>query len=298
MPSSRSASSIPAQTTESRPTVLQDDASTEQDRSCEDRFVSDAAVGISLGLLGGVLAWGLAQILFRPRLRAAVYVSRQRDESQPSGFVYRWKVKNASYFRSMTDVRMTPVLLFRYVVPESGGKRWQRIVLHNELPHVPTIRPREHVIAQVLTGRLPAETANSLAGLGFPSAAAEGRSLEDLLRLPDAYLVLRVLANDGWTGGQYSLESARLSDGDVGAEPFTLRRTRTDRWVAALTARRTRLLNRWHRSNLVHRMNPELSRLASAKSSSSGARSEETVTSDARVASSEARGKPTSAGDS
>lgn len=254
-------------------------------------------MGISLGLLGGVLAWGLAQILFRPRLRAAVYVSKQRDEAQPSGYVYRWKIKNASYFRSMTDVRMTPVLLFRYVVGESGGKRWERIVLHNELSHVPTIRPREHVIARVLTGRLRAETANSLAGLGFRSAAAEGRSLEDLLSLPDAYLVLRVLANDGWTGGQYSLESARLSHGDVGADPFTLRRTRTDLLVAALTARRTRLVNRWQRSSLVHRMNPELSRRASEITCLSGVGSEETGTQDTRIGSSDAQDRPTSVGD-
>lgn len=215
--------------------------------------------GLGLGLLGGMVAWAAAQALLRPRIRCSLHISKQPNPSAPCGYAYRVKIKNASFLRSLADVRLQARVYLRHR-NESGSTTGRNLRLGTWPSDVFRILPREHVILRIDPAALSSESNDRLRSWGYDIAERADRSLEDYLRLPDAYFSVQMRGTDGWSGAAHFKETPRLRLGDrpILEARFVARRNWVDRVVHRLNQHRSEASNKLERHALLRRSHPEL----------------------------------------
>jgi len=172
--------------------------------------------------------------------------------------VYRLKVKNASWFRSITDIHVRPRVLMWHDHGKSKTSRSLRIGSSPEDLHI--LRPRQHTIVTLFPGEMPEASVRALTHWGYSEAASSARSLEDLLALPSALMSVQVMATDGWTGGSHYLESPRYRAESlaVQARPFTARQRPVDKVIGRFHRRRAEMHGGWLRGGMLRSWHPEL----------------------------------------
>ncbi len=227
-------------------------------RECKSCSMWNVLGGLALGLLGGVIAWALAQVVLRPRVRCSLQISKSRSPSFASGFRYHAKIKNASFFRAIADLRIQGRVYFRHSY--QGGSTGRSLRLGTSPADLAFLPPRGHVLVSIDPAALDAVSVERLRDWGYGVADRSDRSLEDLMSLPRAYFSVQIQGNDGWSGRAYFKETPRLrlADGVVVDAGFVMRQTRLDKFVLRLERRRREASTTLLRRRLVLRSNPEL----------------------------------------
>jgi hypothetical protein len=227
--------------------------------------VNEVFGGLGLGLLGGIVAWALAQALLRPRIRCSLHISKQRSRSDACGYTYRVKIKNASFFRSLADMELQ-ARVYMWHSYGNGTRTGRSLRLGTWPPDVFRIRPREHIVMRVDPATLNSESIERLRAWRYDVARRADRTLEDLLRLPDAYFSVQIRGSDGWSGATHFKETPRLrlADGVIVESGFTVRRNWLDRHIHKLNQRRSEASNMLERHAVLRRSHPEL-RIKKAK---------------------------------
>lgn len=214
---------------------------------------------VALGILGGVIAWALAHALFRPRIRCSLQIIKSPAPSFRCGSSYRVKVKNVSFTRSLVDLKIVARV---YMVhrPDREASVGRSLRLATSPADLFILRARDHIGLTVDPGGMSDSAVDRLREWGYCDVALPGRSLEDLLALPDAYFSLMLQSTDSWSGITRFTETPRirLTDDPITQNPFVRRRARTDRSVIVVRKfvrkARARLARAWW----VARSNPEL----------------------------------------
>ncbi len=215
----------------------------------------DTATNIAVGLATAVLGWVIAQGLLRPRLRWSRQISKRCDAD--GGVEYRAKMKNASWFRSATDVRLQARVLGYGIDPTRSGTSIS-IRLKTAPSDMKTLGPRRNTLVYFHVAEIDSRMLTRLERWGHTAAAGPDRRLEDLLALGrDTIASIQVLANDGWTGGTHYSESPRYVVADITTDPFLGTRSHLDRLHAASRRAigRAGMPSRWRRLYAAH---PEL----------------------------------------
>jgi hypothetical protein len=228
--------------------------------------VSDLGYAVGVGLLGGAVGWLLAQLLVSPRLRWSTFVIRNPDEEMPSGYSYQLKFKNASWFRSAVGFEFRPRIHFKHSNVDDRGRERSSISKSLRMDVTPAdahrVRARGNLILTFWPHEVDDNTLDRLRKWGYSDEVLERtRSLEDLMRLPEAFFSVQVVVTDSWSGVAHYLESPHYTLGSGATiRPGSYVATRGDIEypVRKFQKARSAVRQRWQVSRIHTRLNPEL----------------------------------------
>jgi hypothetical protein len=153
-------------------------------------------------------------------------------------------MENVGFFRDIVDIRATATVLIQGLSSDRPSS-WTRIDLPMSTEESPKLAPRFNRLMAIDPSELSTFAERRLRDLGQEEIVAnENRSLSDLLALKGAtttekgdavevpYLLVGALANDGWTGNQFYVQSRHHYETvDIRDEQFhTGRRSRLAIW--------------------------------------------------------------------
>jgi hypothetical protein len=177
-------------------------------------------IGILLGLLTAIVGWLITQSLVSPRIGWSEGISKVKTASAPSGYQYRIKLENIAWLRPVLDLRAEAVVVAKGLDP-SRSTTWARIRLPLSFADVPRLLPGQTRVASIEVDSITANMRTRLRAYGYKDLADnDGRTLEDLLELPSAHLIITLLGDDGWTGATHYRESPRYRLSDIRSAYF------------------------------------------------------------------------------
>ncbi|MCA0144026.1 hypothetical protein [Blastococcus sp. LR1] len=195
--------------------------------------MGSTVASVAGGLVTGVVAWTIAQLLLTPRLKWSPFISKWPDSTKRSGSAYRVKVKNASWLRSIAAAELHARVFAEGVDPGRAGTSMS-LRFATSPADMKTLGPRAHTILHLEVEQMTQRTEERLHAWGHEGVSSKGRTLEALLALHDkAYCSVQVLANDGWTGALHYRESPRYrcsgTRNDIVTAGFRTERHRLDK---------------------------------------------------------------------
>jgi hypothetical protein len=144
-----------------------------------------------------------------PDAQIAMVARDQQARDAGRGIDYRVKLKNASWFRSVSDIRLQAIFWGRGLDPARPGTLIG-VRVRTAPPERKVLRPRCNTIVTFVISEIDERMVVRLLAWGHKAAARNERTMEDLLNLGEATVgYVQVLANDGWTGGTHYRESPR-----------------------------------------------------------------------------------------
>jgi hypothetical protein len=161
-----------------------------------------------------------------------------------NGVTYRVKVKNASRFRNVVDLRVRARVHYRHTYSRTGTTVTRTVYLGTSPEQVHVLAPRANQIVRIDPGRISDRGRALLRSSGYQAASVD--SLETLLTLlPEAFLSLHVVANDGWSGSTRFTESPHYRMDALEDAAFVVDRSDLDKRIRAFNRWRQRLGQRW-----------------------------------------------------
>ncbi|MDX6287664.1 MAG: hypothetical protein QOG53_3149 [Frankiales bacterium] len=209
----------------------------------------DLIIGAGLGLLTSVVAWVITQAFVSPRVDWSQGISKIQSPNSAAGFIYRIKVQNVGWLRSINDLRLYGSVLAKGLDP-GRPQTWTRIRFPLSVEDVASLPPGGTRLAAIRLEAMTPQMQRRLRDYGYDEIADnEARTLEQLFALQEkSYLVFGLLGSDGWTGVRHYRESPRYGPDDIRRAYFTLKLDGYSRVVARLRRqllalqRRTRLI--------------------------------------------------------
>lgn len=199
--------------------------------------------GLLLGLFTSGVAWALARIFLRARIRFSPGISKRSSASQPCGYDYRVKIRNASFFRGVADARVDALVRARRLDSRNNASILL-ISLGTSVAGIPTLAPGQNRLIGIDPSFITSSMKKRLTDVGqLDLVEHDDRSLEDVLTVSADhtasgahYLQITIVVTEAWTGRQYVVTSPKYLLEDIKMRGFAKASTRLDR-----TARQIRI---------------------------------------------------------
>lgn len=182
----------------------------------------DFWIAVAGGIATAAALWAITRLV-SPRVRWTEGIAMRKSETAASGLRYWVQLTNRSPIRSIVDLRLRGELVIKALDPEHSN-RWFRIPLSMTAENVPQLKPRVNRLIYLDFEHVDSLTLDRVRDIGLSdkeTILSPGRRLQQVMAMrEEAFVIIGVLAKDGWSGREVYCESPLYRASDIKAMQF------------------------------------------------------------------------------